>query len=83
MWNRYKKIAKNTSAITSICYSLSNEDLGNKKISRKQKHRKAYEKIFREKALINMKERLDTFQKLKSQIKLQNDEANKDSEGSK
>lgn len=78
MWNIYKKKVRNCHNLKRICYRCSDEDLGKRKISAKDKHKKAYAKIFQEKANSNMKERLKTFHQFQSKLKQQHHEKESD-----
>lgn len=80
MWNNVEKINKNCNNLKRITYQCSDEDLGRREVSIRNKQKKAYTKIFEKQALSNMKERLKTFNQFQSQLKQQNHEEAKKSD---
>lgn len=74
MWNKFSKKSRNCLNLKRIRYYCTEEDLGRKKVSEKERHKKAYAKIFQKKAHTNMKERLKTFHQLQSKIKQHHEE---------
>lgn len=70
----YNKKSRNCLNLKKICYRCSDEDLGIQKVLEKDRHKKAYAKIFQQQAHSNMKERLKTFHQLQSQLKQENHE---------
>lgn len=74
MWNKFREKARNSQHLKCITYRCSDEDLGKHKVSDKERHKKAYAKIFEKQALSNMKDRLKTFNQIQSQLKQQNHE---------
>ncbi len=74
MWKSSNWKNLNYVGIKRIAYVFTDEDLGKKQEDVKKRHRKAYAKIFQQKAEYNIKNRLNSFNQSQTNVKQQNNE---------